>query len=61
MCPFIFWLILLFSGMVLPTTAGDAGALHQHLTGHYVLQVADVAPAPRAQRPRVGPPPPARP
>lgn len=50
--------ILLFPGMVLPPATGHAGALHQHLPGHHVLQAADVAPTPRAQRPRAGPPPP---
>lgn len=32
-------------GLVLKTTAGDPGAVHQHLARHHVLQAADVASA----------------
>lgn len=32
-----------FAGLVLPATAGDAGAVHQHILSPDVLQAADVA------------------
>lgn len=35
----------MFAGLVLPAAAGNFSALHQHLSGHHVLQAAHVASA----------------
>lgn len=39
---YVVWCFSVFAGLVFASTVGDAGPVHQHLSGHYVLQNAHV-------------------